>query len=381
MIMAGLIGMTTKFSECTLAVMYREFRADDRVLGGPVQYLSKGFADKGMPRLGKGLAVLFAFLCIGGSIAGGNAFQVNQSMNAVQETIPGMQNWVYGLVMTILVGVVIIGGIRRIANVAAKVVPFMAIFYVLGCLVVITTNAGMVPAAFAQIFTQAFSPDAAFGGFVGVLVVGFQRAAFSNEAGAGSAAIAHSAAKTNIPIREGTVALLEPFIDTVVICTMTALVISITGAYNNPEYSDIIQAAQGAALTSRAFGEHIAWFPHVLSLAVFLFAYSTMLSWSYYGERCAVWLFGERASNYYKALFLTFTFLGSVITAINVLEFGDLMILGMCLPNLIGVYLLHGKVRAALTDYWQRYKAGEFEVIEAKAPIAGEPAIASDSDR
>jgi alanine or glycine:cation symporter, AGCS family len=380
MILAGLIGMTTKFSECTLALMYREFRADSRVLGGPVQYLSKGFAERGMPRLGKGLAILFAFLCIGGSIAGGNAFQVNQSMNAVQETVPWLQNWVYGLIMTILVGIVILGGIRRIAKVTSKVVPFMAIFYVLGCLVVILTNADMVPAAFASIFTEAFSPDAAFGGVVGVLVVGFQRAAFSNEAGAGSAAIAHSAAKTTHPIREGTVALLEPFIDTVVICTMTALVISITGAYNNPEYADLIQTAQGAALTSRAFGEHIAWFPYVLSLAVFLFAYSTMLSWSYYGERCAVWLFGERASNYYKVLFLTFTFLGSVITAINVLAFGDLMILGMCLPNLIGVYLLHGKVRAALTDYWKRYKAGEFPVFENKAQAAAVPAPATESE-
>ncbi len=380
MIVAGLIGMTTKFSECTLALMYREFRADSRVLGGPVQYLSKGFAERGMPRLGKGLAVLFAFLCIGGSIAGGNAFQVNQSMNAVQESLPGLQNWVYGAIMTTLVGIVIIGGIRRIANVAGKVVPFMAIFYVLACLVVIMTNVELVPAAFAAIFTEAFSPDAAFGGAVGVLVVGFQRAAFSNEAGSGSAAIAHSAAKTSYPVREGTVALLEPFIDTVIICTMTALVISITGAYNNPEYADVIQTAQGAALTSRAFGEHIAWFPYVLSLAVFLFAYSTMLSWSYYGERCAVWLFGERASNYYKALFLTFTFLGSVITAINVLAFGDLMILGMCLPNLIGVYLLHGKVREALKDYWRRYKAGEFEVLGAQAPVGAKAAAAADTD-
>ncbi|HET6628237.1 MAG TPA: alanine/glycine:cation symporter family protein [Woeseiaceae bacterium] len=381
MIVAGLIGMTTKFSECTLALMYREFRSDSRVLGGPVQYLSKGFAERGLPRLGKGLAILFAFLCIGGSIAGGNAFQVNQSMNAVQETMPWLQNWVYGLVMTVLVGIVILGGIRRIANVADKVVPFMAIFYVVGCLVVIMTNAELVPAALARIFTEAFSPNAAFGGIVGVLVVGFQRAAFSNEAGAGSAAIAHSAAKTKFPIREGTVALLEPFIDTVIICTMTALVISITGAYDNPAYTDLIQTRQGAALTSRAFGEEIAWFPYVLSLAVFLFAYSTMLSWSYYGERCAVWLFGERASKYYKMLFLAFTFLGSVITAINILEFGDLMILGMSLPNLIGVYLLHGKVRAALTDYWKRYKAGEFPVFESKADVAtATPAPATETE-
>lgn len=381
MVVAGLIGMTTKFSECTLGQMYREFRADSRVLGGPVQYLSRGFAERGMPRLGKGLAILFAFLCIGGSIAGGNSFQVNQSMNAVQETVPWLPNWVYGVVMTILVGVVIVGGIRRIATVTAKVVPFMAIFYVLACVVVIATNADLVPAAFARIFTEAFSPDAAFGGLVGVLVVGFQRAAFSNEAGAGSAAIAHSAARTKYPIREGSVALLEPFIDTVIICTMTALVINITGAYANPAYADVIQTAQGAALTSRAFGEHITWFPYVLSLAVFLFAYSTALSWSYYGERCAVWLFGERASNWYKALFLTFTFLGSVITALNILAFGDLMILGMTLPNLIGVYLLHGKVRAALTDYWKRYKAGEFQVFGEQAlRISAKSAPAAETD-
>ena len=381
MIVAGLIGMTTKFSECTLGQMYREFRADSRVLGGPVQYLSRGFAERGMPRLGKGLAVLFAFLCIGGSIAGGNSFQVNQSMNAIQETVPWLPNWAYGILMTVLVAIVIVGGIRRIGTVTSKVVPFMAIFYVLGCLVVIATNADLVPAALIRIFTEAFSPDAAFGGLVGVLVVGFQRAAFSNEAGAGSAAIAHSAARTKYPIREGSVALLEPFIDTVIICTMTALVINITGAYNNPAYADVIRTAQGAALTSRAFGEHIAWFPYVLSLAVFLFAYSTALSWSYYGERCAVWLFGERASNWYKALFLTFTFLGSVITALNILAFGDLMILGMTLPNLIGVYLLHGKVRAALTEYWKRYKAGEFHVIRDRAPrIAASPAPAAETD-
>jgi len=375
MILAGLIGMTTKFTECTLGVMYREIRADGHVLGGPTQYLSKGLAEKGLPRFGRAVAILFAFLCIGGSIAGGNSFQVNQSMNAVQESIPWLNDmpWVYGLLMTFLVGIVIVGGIRRIAQVAEKIVPLMAIVYVLACLFVIFTNSEMVPAAFTRIFTDAFAPDAAFGGFVGVMIVGFQRAAFSNEAGAGSAAIAHSAAKTRYPIREGTVALLEPFIDTVVICTMTALVISITGAYNNPAYADVIETAQGAALTSRAFSEHIAWFPYVLAFSVFLFAYSTMISWSYYGERCTVWLFGERASGYYKALFLTFTFLGSVITALNVLEFGDLMILGMSLPNLIGVYLLHGKVKASLDDYWQRYKAGEFPIFDrtAKAAAAG----------
>ena len=363
MIVAGLIGMTTKFTECTLGQMYREVRHDGHVLGGPVQYLSKGFAERGMPGTGRLLAIFFALLCIGGSLGGGSAFQVNQSMNAIQETVPWLASapWAYGLGMTALVGIVIVGGIRRIARVADKIVPLMAFVYMTAALSVILSSLDQVPAALGAIFTQAFAPDAVYGGFVGTLVTGFQRAAFSNEAGAGSASIAHAAAKTRYPVREGIVALLEPFIDTVVICTMTALVINISGAYNNPAYADLITGARGAALTSRAFGEHIAWFPYVLSASVFLFAFSTMISWSYYGERCSVWLFGDASSTYFKALFLLFVFLGSVVTSTNVLDFGDLMILGMALPNLVGVYLLHDKVRAALGTYWDSYKAGELQ--------------------
>ena len=364
MICAGLIGMTAKFTECTLGQMYREVRSDGHVLGGGMQYLSKGFAERGFPLPGKVLAVMFAVLCVGGSLGGGNAFQVNQSMNAMQETFPFLTQfpWAYGLLMTFLVGIVIVGGIKRIANVADKIAPAMTIIYVTACIFVILSNLHHIPAAFASIFSEAFAPDALYGGFVGTLVVGFQRAAFSNEAGAGSAAIAHSAAKTAYPVREGVVALLEPFIDTVVICTMTALVIVVSGAYNNPEYAGLVERSAGAALTSRAFGEHISFFPYVLSAAVFLFAYSTMISWSYYGERCWVWMFGDGASRYYKALFLTFVFLGSIITSQNVLNFGDLMILGMAFPNMIGLYLLHGKVRKALDEYWRKFKAGEFKV-------------------
>jgi AGCS family alanine or glycine:cation symporter len=285
---------------------------------------------------------------------------VNQSLNALQETIPALNglNWVYGLVMTVLVGIVIIGGIKRIAHTAEAIVPLMAVVYVSAALIVILTNLPQVPTAIVMIFQQAFSPDAAYGGFIGVLVVGFQRAAFSNEAGAGSAAIAHSAARTQYPIREGIVALLEPFIDTVVICTMTALVIVFSGAYANPAYEPLIAARAGAALTSRAFGEHLSFFPYILSFAVVLFAYSTMISWSYYGERCAVWLFGAGASLPYKILFLAFVFLGSIITATNVLDFGDLMILGMAFPNLLGVYILSGKVKGMLDSYWSDYTAG-----------------------
>lgn len=363
LIVAGLIGMTTKMTECTLAQQYRTIDSEGKVLGGPMQYLSKGFAERGLPTVGKVLAVVFAILCIGGSFGGGNTFQVNQSMNAMQETIPFLADrpWMYGLVMVVLVGIVIIGGIRRIASVADKIVPLMALIYVSSALAILFLNASVIPEAFRTIISSAFNPGAAYGGFIGALVTGFQRAAFSNEAGAGSAAIAHSAARTPYPVREGIVALLEPFIDTVVICTMTALVIVITGAYNNPEYASIIQSRQGAALTSRAMGEQFSFMPYVLSSAVFLFAYSTMISWSYYGERCWVWLFGEKAAMSYRVLFIVFVFLGSIITAQNVLDFGDLMILGMAFPNLIGVYFLHGKVKRELDGYWSRYKSGAMQ--------------------
>jgi AGCS family alanine or glycine:cation symporter len=366
MIIAGLLGMSSKFAECTLGQMYRETRPDGRIMGGAMFYLSKGLAEKGWARLGKVLAVMFAILCIGGSLGGGNSFQVNQSLNAMQETIPALATypWVYGLIMTVLVGIVIIGGIRRIAHVTEKIVPLMCGIYVLGALIIILDNAGRVPAAFAAIFTQAFSPDAAYGGLIGAIVVGFQRAAFSNEAGAGSAAIAHSAAKTEYPVREGIVALLEPFIDTVVVCTMTALVIVITGAYNNPAYADLVAANKGAALTSRAMGEHLTWFPYILSACVFLFAYSTMISWSYYGERCWAWMFGDGTSQIYRLLFLVFVFLGSIITAANILDFGDLMILGMAFPNILGVLILSNKVKAALQEYWAKKEAGEFKAYK-----------------
>jgi alanine or glycine:cation symporter, AGCS family len=366
MILAGFLGMSTKFAECTLGQAYREVGHHGHVLGGPMQYLSRGLAERGMPTFGKVLAVFFAVLCIGGSLGGGNSFQVNQSMNALQETVPALaeMGWIYGLIMTVAVGVVIIGGIKRIAHTAQAIVPLMAIVYVTAALIVILSNAAQVPAALATIFQQAFDADAAYGGFIGVLVIGFQRAAFSNEAGAGSAAIAHSAARTQYPIREGLVALLEPFIDTVVICTMTALVIVFSGAYANPAYEALIEGRAGAALTSRAFGEHLEFFPYILSFAVVLFAYSTMISWSYYGERCAVWLLGPNASLPYKLLFLVFVFLGSIITATNVLDFGDLMILGMAFPNMLGVYILSSKVKHMLDRYWADYKGDRFPVYK-----------------
>jgi len=366
MIVAGLFGMTAKFTEVTLGQKYREIRPDGKVLGGGMLYLGKGLAELGMPRLGKVLAVVFAVICIGASFGGGNAFQVNQSLNALTETFPVLAQypWAYGLGMALLTGIVIIGGIRRIADVADKIVPFMCGIYVLTALYILFDNAGQIPTAFRAIIDGAFTPAAGYGGFIGVLVTGFRRAAFSNEAGAGSAAIAHSAARTPYPVREGIVALLEPFIDTVIVCTMTALVIVITGAYSDPAYEAIRAANNGAALTSRAFGQHITWFPYVLAIAVMLFAYSTMISWSYYGERSWVWLFGDKSSRIYQAIFLVTVFLGSIVTSTNVLNFGDLMILGMAFPNLLGVFLLSGKVRKDLDDYWAKYKAGEFKVYK-----------------
>jgi alanine or glycine:cation symporter, AGCS family len=366
MIVAGLLGMSSKFAECTLGQQYRQIRPDGRVMGGAMFYLSHGLADMGLKRLGSVLAVLFAILCIGASFGGGCAFQVNQSLNAVQQTLPFLADhrWVYGLLMAVLVGIVILGGIRRIARTAEKIVPLMCGIYVLACLYILLINAGHIPAACRDIISGAFSPQAAYGGAIGVLIQGFRRAAFSNEAGVGSAAIAHSAAKTKYPVREGIVALLEPFIDTVIVCTMTALVIVITGAYSNPDYAQFVETNNGAGLTSVAMREHISWFPIVLSVAVILFAYSTMISWSYYGERCWAYLFGDRSSTIYRLIFLCAVFLGSIVSSTNVLDLSDLMILGMAFPNILGVLLLAPRVKRELDEYWRQHKAGELKVYK-----------------
>ncbi len=365
MISAGFLGMASKFTECTLGQMYREVRTDGTVMGGPMQYLGKGLAEMNLPTLGKVLAIFFAILCIGGSVAGGNAYQVNQSLGVIAERIDffDANRWVYGAFMTVMVGIVIIGGIKSIARVAEAIVPTMCGLYVAACLYILIANAGALPQAVGAIVGGAFSPDALYGGIIGVLVVGFTRSAFSNEAGIGSAAIAHSAAKSEYAVQEGIVALLEPFIDTIIVCSMTALVIVITGVYDNPEYAHFIKGASkdGAALTAVAFGQEISWFPWVLAVAVMLFAFSTMISWSYYGERCWTWLFGDSSTLYYRAFFLAFVFLGSIMTSTTVLEFGDLMILGMAFPNVFGLYLLSGKVKGALDDYLGKVKSGEIK--------------------
>jgi alanine or glycine:cation symporter, AGCS family len=360
MILAGLLGMSSKFAECSLAMIYRQKRGDGHMMGGPMEYLSMGLKEKGMPRLGKVLALVFCILTIGGSFGGGGSFQVNQALHALSESLPFFADhrWVFGLIMAVLVGVVIIGGIQRIAGVAEKIVPLMCGLYIFACLYILSLYFTEIPAAFKLIFTSAFSFEAGYGGFIGVMVTGFRRAAFSNEAGVGSAAIAHSAARSEFPIQEGLVALLEPFIDTVVICTMTALVIVITGAYANPDYTTLINANQGAALTSRAMGEVLPWFPKILSVAVILFAFSTIISWSYYGERCFVYIFSEKYSLLYKMALCVVIFLGAITTSTTVLEFGDLMILGMAFPNILGVYILLPRVKKELDEYWSKVKDG-----------------------
>ena len=364
MVCAAALGMTSKFVECTLGVKYRTIDAHGTVRGGPMQYLSTGFAELGFGAFGRVLAVLFAILCIGGSFGGGNMFQVGQSYGAIQEVLPfELSKSLYGLVMAALVGVVIIGGIQSIARVAEKIVPAMVTIYVAAAMFVLITHAGDVPAAFGRIFNEAFFPKAGLGGLLGVLVQGVRRAAFSNEAGVGSASIAHAAAKTDEPVREGIVALLEPFIDTILVCTMTGLVIVITNVVDDPANASLVAAKSGAALTSVAFGSVISWFPKILAICVLLFAYSTMISWSYYGERCFTYLFGEKSSLTYKIMFLIMIYVGAVSSMSNALDFSDLMILGMAFPNMLGVALLSGKVKRALDVYWGKLKAGKFTPV------------------
>jgi alanine or glycine:cation symporter, AGCS family len=370
MIVAGFFGMTSKFTEVTLAQMYREFRPDGHVLGGAMEYLSKGFAERGMAGLGKALALLFAICCVGASMGGGNAFQVSQAMGAVQDVLPFFNDypWVFGVFMAGAVALVIIGGIRSIARAAEAIVPTMVFIYLSACLYIILSHLADIPSAMASIFSGAFTPTAVGGGMVGVLVVGFQRAAFSSEAGIGSAAIAHSAASVRYPIRQGFVALYEPFIDTVIICTMTALVIVLTGVWNAPQYHDLVVQSKGAALTAEAFASVLDWFPVILSVSVVLFAYSTMISWSYYGERCWTYVFSERYSMVYRVLFVMIIVLASLVSAGNILDFSDLLLLSMAFPNFLALYLLQGKVAEALREYLARLKSGEIDSEVGRQP-------------
>ncbi|MBT8234948.1 MAG: alanine:cation symporter family protein [Bacteroidia bacterium] len=373
MIICGLIGMSTKFVECTLGVKYRDVGEDGTVYGGPMYYLSRGLKENGFKGLGRVLAVVFAVLCVGASFGGGNAFQSNQAavqLSTMLSLEGGATGVIIGVVLAILVGIVIIGGIKKIAAVTEKIVPFMAVIYVIASLIIIFANFSYIGDAFGMIISGAFTPMAGLGGVLGVIIVGFQRAAFSNEAGAGSAAIAHSAVKTKYPASEGVVALLEPFIDTVVICTMTALVIIFfnmdVGAfeYGNSVNSTVLLTETGnyvggVDLTSMAYDSVIPGFRYVLTIAIILFAFSTMISWSYYGLQSWKFLFGrgKTADVIYKLLFLTFVVIGAAATLDAVIKFSDAMILALVFPNMVGLLFLFPRVKEEMSKYMRAIKS------------------------
>jgi len=375
MIVAGLLGMSTKFTECTLGVKYRKINDDNTVSGGPMYYLRDGFAKKGWKRTGKFLAVTFAIFASIGAFGIGNMFQSNQVVAQAIVTFPSLANYqlIIGIVIAVLVGVVIIGGIKGIAKVNDKLFPVMAVVYISSCLVVIGFNINHFWEAISLIFNGAFSADAAKGGFVGVMIMGFRRAAFSNEAGIGSAAIAHSTVKTERPVTEGYVSLLEPFIDTVVICTMTALVLIFTGLYNNPDN------LAGTQMTSAAFATVSPWFPYLLLPTIFLFAYTTIISWSYYGVKSFDFLvgdacekhFGKRiyATRVYQIFFLIITALGSVLSLSAVVDFSDMLVLSMAVPNIIGLLVLAPEVRIELKEYniWLKTQARRPKMVKNKS--------------
>ena len=369
MIIAGFLGMSSKMAECTLGVKYRRERPDGTVSGGPMYYLEHGIAEvTGRVRAGKTLAILFSISCIGGAIGAGNMFQANQATAQIIAVTGGADSpiaglrWVVGLAFAVTVGAVIIGGIKSIAKVTEKLVPIMAGVYLLAALFVILSNLTAVPAAFAEIFRQAFALDSAYGGIIGALIVGFQRAAFSNEAGIGSAAIAHSAVKTEHPATEGHVALLEPFIDTVIICTMTALIIVISGAYLDPVAGEL----GGVALTSAAFATVLPWFPNVLAIAVIAFAFSTMLTWSYYGMKSTGYLFNdsETAETVFKVIFCVFIVVGASLSLGPVIGISDSMLFLMAIPNVLGMYILARLVKREIHGYRDRVASGEIAKVD-----------------
>lgn len=369
MVICGLLGMSTKFVECTLGVQYRDVGEDGTIYGGPMYYISKGLKERGFAKLGKIAAVFFAIFCIGGSFGGGNAAQSNQATIVLKELM-GLESTsagaIIGVILAILVGIIIIGGIKRIASVTEKVVPFMAVMYLIACLYIILSNFTLIDDAFSLIMAEAFKPTAiGVGSLIGVLLVGFKRAAFSNEAGAGSASIAHSAVKTKYSASEGLVALLEPFIDTVVICTMTALVIIIFnfgGAFEyGGEGSVMIDgvAYEGAGITSMAFAQYIPYSNVFLTIAVVLFAVSTMISWSYYGLQSWKFLFGrgKMADLVYKLLFLLFIVIGAAASMKSIWDFSDAMIFAMVFPNMVGLFFLFPVVKKQLDRYMEAIKA------------------------
>lgn len=358
MIFMGIFGMSTKFVECAMGVRYRHQTAEGHFSGGPMYYLKEGFAERGWPKLGWSFGAFFSICCIGGALGGGNMFQVNQAFQQFVNVTGGEasfmadKGWLFGLIVACLVAAVIIGGIRSIANVASKIVPVMALVYFIGAAGVIIMNIEAVPAAIGTIFRSAFDLSALGGGFLGAIIQGVRRAAFSNEAGIGSASIAHAAVKTDSHVSQGMVAMLEPFIDTVVICSLTALVIVVSGVYVGGE------GMEGVELTSRAFGGTFAFFPYILALAVCLFAFSSMIAWSYYGLKSFTYLFGEtpRAEVTFKVLYCLITIVGGAAQMNNIINFMDAAIFAMAVPNIIGLYVMAPMLKRDVKAYLAKVK-------------------------
>ncbi|TVP71736.1 MAG: alanine:cation symporter family protein [Rhodobacteraceae bacterium] len=376
MILAGLLGMASKFTECTLGVKYRNEYPDGSVSGGPMYYIKKGFAERGLP-LGGFMAIMFSIFCVLGALGGGNMFQANQAASQVQSVL-GVPTWITGLVLSGIVFMVIVGGIKSIARVTEKVVPFMGGGYFIVGMAILILNWDMIGWAFGEIIRGAFTDTGIIGGMVGAIIQGFRRAAFSNEAGIGSAAIAHSAVRTKEPISEGFVSLLEPFIDTVIICTMTALVIIITqqllidantGMYildANGRIANAEGVGAGVPLTSAAFGSAFGWAPYALSVAVFLFAFSTMITWSYYGVKAWTYMFGEGETKelVFKLAFCFFIFVGAVTSLDAVIDFSDAALFSMAIFNIIALYFLMPIVKRELNSYLLRLKSGQIKAYK-----------------
>lgn len=353
MILAGFFGMSSKFAECALAVKYRRIEPDGRTIGGPMFYIEEVFRRRGMKTLGKAAAIFFAVMAMGGSIS---LLQVNQSYAQLSSVTGVDAPLAYGIILCSLVAFVILGGIRRIGFVSGVLVPAMGVIYLGAGLIIIAMNFGEVPKAIAKIFEGAFGLDAAGGGMVGALVNGIKRATYSNEAGIGSSAIAHSAVKTNEPLTEGFVASLEPFIDTIVVCTITALVVIVTGAYepylhHPPE--------RGIEITSAAYASAFSWFPILLLVASMLFAFTTLVSWSYYGAQAAAYVFGpsKKVDVAFKLTLCAILSLGAAISLSNIINFIDAMLFGMCIPNIIALYLLLPELKRDIADYNRRRRA------------------------
>ena len=373
MILAGFLGMSTKFVECALGTIYRRDNPDGSVSGGPMYYLDKGLKEKGLQRLGNFMAKFYAVGIVISCMGIGNMFQSNQAYVQFVNVTGGLngswfnnKGWLFGLIIAAVVSFVIIGGIKSIARVTEKLVPFMALFYVFSALTIIGMNYKALPFALLAIINGAFSPEALGGSALGVMIIGFQRAVFSNEAGIGSAAVAHSAVKTNEPITEGYVALLEPFIDTVVICTVTSLVI-ITTLYYDPGF---VQGLGGIEMTSAAFERNISWSPYAIAISAILFAFSTMIAWSYYGLKGWTYLVGEsRAADFgFKAVFCVFIVIGCSIQLSAILDFSDALVFFICVPNILGLYILAPALKHKLNDYNDRLARGDIRSYRKDLP-------------